>query len=187
MNTHTPKWAPILGVGVPVDSWIFKEWLQGSKPIGLGSSLYHWKTLKTYMFKVLSHEPFGHLKQKLWPKERSGVKLAISLPTTKSRESTIFLCLQVTCDIPLKPHLNRRSAHKVMRPQSHKSPNFGNFGTPIGRPRTKCHLDVGFVERHRIYYKGEGGGFLQVPVVVNLVSPSLLVAHPSTKNAPTMH
>jgi hypothetical protein len=26
-------------------------------------------------------------------------------------------------------------------------------------PRTKCHLDVGLVERHRVYYKGEGGGF----------------------------
>ncbi len=34
-----------------------------------------------------SHDPFGHLKHKLWPKEESGVKLAIWLPTTKSRES----------------------------------------------------------------------------------------------------
>jgi hypothetical protein len=25
--------------------------------------------------------------------------------------------------------------------------------------RTKCHLDVGLVERHRVYYKGEGDGF----------------------------
>jgi hypothetical protein len=35
MNTHTPKWAPILGVGVRADSWIFKKKLHGSKPIGL--------------------------------------------------------------------------------------------------------------------------------------------------------
>jgi hypothetical protein len=27
---------------------------------------------------------------------------------------------------------------------------------------TKCHLDVGLVERHIIYYKGVGGGFPQV-------------------------
>jgi hypothetical protein len=27
MNTHTLKWAPILGVGVPMDSWIFKKQL----------------------------------------------------------------------------------------------------------------------------------------------------------------
>jgi len=33
----------------------------------------------------------------------------------------------------------------------------------------KNHLDVGFVERCRIYYKGENGGFPQVRAVVNLV------------------
>jgi hypothetical protein len=41
MNLHTPKWAPTLGVRVPMDLWIFKERLQGSKPIGLKSFLYH--------------------------------------------------------------------------------------------------------------------------------------------------
>jgi len=54
--------------------------------------------------------------------------------------------------------LIRRSAHKVMGPQSRKRFNFGNFGTH----GTKCHLDVGLVERHIVYYKGEGGGFPQV-------------------------
>ncbi len=38
-----------------------------------------------------------------------------------------------------------------------------------------------------IYCKGEGDGFLQVQAVVNLVSSSLPVACPSTKNAQTMH
>jgi hypothetical protein len=47
MNPHTPKWTPTLRVGVLMNSWIFKEQLQGSKPIGLPSSLYHWKALKT--------------------------------------------------------------------------------------------------------------------------------------------
>ncbi len=37
-----------------------------------------------------SHDPFGHLKHKLWPKKRSGVKLAVLLPTIKSQESTRF-------------------------------------------------------------------------------------------------
>jgi hypothetical protein len=45
MNRHTPKWAPILGVGVPMDFQIFRERLQGLKPIGLKISLYHWKDL----------------------------------------------------------------------------------------------------------------------------------------------
>jgi len=43
--------------------------------------------------------------------------------------------------------------------QSCGSPNFGNFETPTWESRTKCHLDVGLMERHIIYYKGEGGGF----------------------------
>jgi hypothetical protein len=35
--------------------------------------------------------------------------------------------------------------------------------------REKSHLDVGPMERCRVYYKGEGGGFPQVRVVVSLV------------------
>jgi hypothetical protein len=38
----------------------------------------------------------------------------------------------------------------------------GILGLPFGSPWTKCHLDVGLVERHIIYYKGEGCGFPQV-------------------------
>jgi hypothetical protein len=60
-----------------MDFQIFKEKLQGSKPIGLKHSLYHWKDFGMQMSKVASHDPFGHFKHKLWPKERSGVKLAI--------------------------------------------------------------------------------------------------------------
>jgi hypothetical protein len=41
MNPHTPKWTPTLKIGVPMDSQTFREWLHGSKPIGLKSSLYH--------------------------------------------------------------------------------------------------------------------------------------------------
>jgi hypothetical protein len=132
---------------------------------------------------MVLHDPFEHLKYKLWPKERSGVKLPIWLLTTKSQESTQFPCVQVECDISLesswqglqrffKPHLNPRFAHKIMGPQSRRSPNFGNFGFPFENLGTKCHLDVGFVERHRVYYKGEVGGFPQVQAVVSLMSPS---------------
>jgi hypothetical protein len=39
-------------------------------------------------------------------------------------------------------------------------------------PETKCHLDVGLVKKHRVYYKGEGGDFPQVRAVVNFMSPS---------------
>jgi hypothetical protein len=43
--------------------------------------------------------------------------------------------------------------------------------SPAGIPGEKSHLDVGPVERSRIYYKGEGGGFPQVRAVVSLVCP----------------
>jgi hypothetical protein len=40
-----------------------------------------------------------------------------------------------------------------------------------GVPREKNHLDVSPVERSRVYYKGEGGGFPQIRAVVSLVCP----------------
>ncbi len=54
-------------------------------------------------------------------------------------------------------------------------------GFLLGNPGTKNHLDVGAVEKRREYYMGEGGGFPRVQAVVNLVSPKLPVACPSTK------
>jgi hypothetical protein len=63
----------------------------------------------------------------------------------------------------------------------------GISGLPFGSLGTKCHLDVGPMATHRTYDKGEGGGFPQAWVVVNLVSSSLLVARPSTKSAPIVH
>jgi hypothetical protein len=74
-----------------------------------------------------------------------------------------------------------------MGPQSRTNFKLGILGLPFGSPKTKCHLDVGLVERHRIYYKGEGGGFPQVRAMVSLVSPNLPVVHPNTKSALTMH
>jgi hypothetical protein len=85
-----------------------------------------------------SHDPFGHLKHKLWPKEGLVVELPIWLSIIKSQESTRFPCVQIVCDIPLESswrklqlclrlHFNQKFARKVMRPQNRKNPNFGNF------------------------------------------------------------
>jgi hypothetical protein len=41
IDLHTPKGTPTLGVGVPVDSRMFRERLQRLKPNGLRSYLYH--------------------------------------------------------------------------------------------------------------------------------------------------
>jgi hypothetical protein len=45
-----------------------------------------------------------------------------------------------------------------MGPKVVEIPILGISKLPFGSPGTKCHLDVGLVERHKVYYKGEGGG-----------------------------
>jgi hypothetical protein len=70
-----------------------------------------------------------------------GVKLAIWLPTTKSRELTRPQCVQVECDtslesswgelqVCLRPHPNQRFEQRVMTSQSPGSPNRDSFETP---------------------------------------------------------
>ncbi len=76
-GAHTLPSAPTLGIGVPMDSQIFKEPFEGTKLIGLKDLLYHWKFLKTYMSKMSSHDSFEYLKHKLWSKEGSGVEISI--------------------------------------------------------------------------------------------------------------
>jgi len=44
----------------------------------------------------------------------------------------------------------------------------------MGVQGEKNHLDVGPVERSKVYYKGEGGDFPQVRAMVNLVCPCCL-------------
>jgi hypothetical protein len=72
-------------------------------------------------------------------------------------------------------------ASKLGHPKVTGIPTLGISRFPFGSPRTKCHLDMGLMERQKIYYNGEGGGFPQVRTVGNLVSPSLPVARPKTK------
>jgi len=76
---------------------------------------------------------------------------------------------------------------KLWAPKFAKVPILGILELSLGSPGIKCHLDVGPMASHRVYYKGEGGGFPQVQAMVSLMSPNLLVACPSTKSAPTMH
>jgi hypothetical protein len=63
----------------------------------------------------------------------------------------------------------------------------GILGLQLETPKTKWHLGADPMVRHRVYYKGEGGGFPQVRAVVSLVSPCLSVACSCTKSVPAMH
>jgi hypothetical protein len=188
IDLHTPKGTPTLGVGVPVDSWMSRERLQGSKPNGLRSFLYHWKDIETQMSKMGSHDPFGHLQHKLCPKEGSGVKLAIWLPTTKSQESTRFCCVQVACNTSLESSRRRlqlcftdliliRGLHAKL---------WGPKVTGI-LTLAKSHLDVGPVGNHRVYYKGGRWWLPSSPGCGESCESELLVVHLNTKSASIMH
>jgi hypothetical protein len=132
------------------------------------------------MSKMGSHDPFGHLKHKLWSKERLRVKLAIWLPITKSQES--FKCrwrvtylwkyfddgYNFALDLISIGGLHR----KLCAPKVTRVPTLGISRLPLESPGTKCHLDAGHLARHKTYYKGEVGGFPQVYVVVSFVNPS---------------
>ncbi len=54
-------------------------------------------------------------------------------------------------------------------PKSQESRLARFWDSHLGVPGEKNHLDVGPVERCRVYYKGEGGAFPQVRAVVSLV------------------
>jgi len=139
-----------------------------------------------------SYGPFGHLQHKLWQKERSEVKLAIWLPTTKSQESTRTGACKWSAThhwraleesykfalnfIPIGSLSKKLWSCKVLRVQT------GTIsGLLLGSLGKKNHLDVGVTERHKVYYMGEGDGFPWVWAMVSLVSPKLPVACPNTK------
>jgi len=57
-------------------------------------------------------------------------------------------------------------------------------GLPLGSPGTKWHLGASPVAKHKVYYKGEGGGFLQVRALMNFVSSCLPMVRLCTKVPP---
>jgi len=143
------------------------------------------------MSKMPSHWSFGHLQPKLWAKEGPGVKLAVWLPTIKSRESTSSRHPNRECYMALES--SRRELWLWFRPCLDQTWQSGDMssqspGTPtgtisrlqLGSPGKKSHLDVAPVERCKEYYMGEGGGFPRVRAVVSLVCQSArgLSQHP---------
>jgi hypothetical protein len=65
-------------------------------------------------------------------------------------------------------------------------PILGILGLSTWESRDKWHLGATPMASHRIYYKGEGGGFPQIWFVVNLVSSCMPMVRPCTKSAQTM-
>jgi len=104
------------------------------------------------------------LQPKLWANERPGVKLAVWLPTTKSRESTCSWRLLEECDMALES--SRRELQLWFRTRPNLSSGWGvmavqSFGSPVGTvsglhfrsPNKMCHLDVASATSRREYYR----------------------------------
>jgi hypothetical protein len=72
-------------------------------------------------------------------------------------------------------------------PKSRESPLARFRDSHLGVPGKKNHLDVGPVERSRVYYKGGRWWLPPSPGHGESCVFVLPMAHPSTKGAPTMH
>jgi hypothetical protein len=144
-----------------------------------------------------SHWQFGHLQPKLWAKEGPGVKLAVWLPTTKSRESMPSRHPIWVCDMALersrrgpqlrfRPRRDPSRQSRVMAVQSSGSPIGTISGLHFGSPGNLCHLDVGAAERRRVYYREYGGGILPRSGLWCVSWSKVPVACPNTQGCPGM-
>jgi hypothetical protein len=131
-------------------------------------------------------------------KRKVGVKLAIWLLTIKSRESLDFLACKWHATYHWKAFdknynfaldfIPTGGLHTMLWASKVVGvPILGILGLPLGSPGTKWHLGAGPLVKHKIYYKGEGGGFPQVRALVNLMSLCLFVARWCTKSVLVMH
>jgi hypothetical protein len=150
------------------------------------------------MSKMGSHDPFGHLKHKLWPKEGPQVKLTIWLRPLKVRNRPNFLAsrwrvtylwkaLDEGYNFSLDLILIGGLKTKLWRPKVTGAPTLAISRLPFGSLGTKCHLDVGFLERHKVYYKGGRWWLPPSPGRGESCEFELPVVRPSTKSAPIMH
>jgi hypothetical protein len=120
------------------------------------------------MSKMNSHYSFGYLKHELWPKEGPGVKLLVWLPTKKKSYTVGKLSTRATTLLQTTSR-SKVCSQSYGAPKSRKSQMARFRDSHLGVLREKNHLNVGFVASHKVYYKGEGGGFPQVRAVVNLM------------------
>ncbi len=102
-----------------------------------------------------SHDPFGHLKHKLWPKKgrESKVENRLDFLACKWHATYCWKAFNEGYNFALD-FISIGSLHaKLWGPKVVGVPTLAISGLPFGNPETKCHLDVGLVERHKIYYK----------------------------------
>jgi len=139
------------------------------------------------MSEMGSHDPFEHLKYKLWQNKPLKVKNCLDFFAYKWHATYLWKALDegynFTLDLTSIKGLHTKLwASKVARVLIS-----GILGLQLESLGTKWHLGVGPMSRHKEYYKGEGGGFPQVQVVVSLMSLCLPVVRPCIESALTTH
>jgi hypothetical protein len=101
----TLKCTPTLGVAFVWKSWRFKALVEKANKHSIRPPRYHWKGLEVKRPKVSLHCSFRTKMHKLWPRERSRVKLGILLPTTNSLRVGVKSSLIGVWNTPLEKSL----------------------------------------------------------------------------------
>jgi hypothetical protein len=145
------------------------------------------------MSKMGSHDPFGHFKHKFYGQKKgweSNWQFDFRLLKVENHSNFLACRWCVTYHWEALNEIYNFALNlisieglhtKLWAPKVTGIPIVGILKLPLGNPRTKWHLSVGPVARHRVYYKGEGGGFPQVYTVVSFVNLCLLMVRPCTK------
>jgi hypothetical protein len=131
------------------------------------------------MSKMGSHCSFGHLKHKLRPKERAGVKTGSQIAnlTPDQKKSGIDPIYLAAGDVPhivgklstrATTLLQTTSRSEVCSQSYAASKSWESWlaqfrESHAGVPGQKGHFDVGPVERCIVYYREYGGGILPSP------------------------
>jgi hypothetical protein len=171
MNFHTPKWTPILGVGVLTYSPNFQRVIARVKTphleeIFISLEIY-WKVnvwnglawpIWTSETQLMAKRKVRSQTGSLTPDhEKSGVN-PIPLHASGLQHTVGKLLRRATTSLETssRSEVYKRSYHRA---KSREVQPWRFQDSHLGVPGQKNHLDEGVAERCRVYYIGEDGGF----------------------------
>jgi hypothetical protein len=148
---------------------IFRAWLQGSKPIASKNSYIIRKLLKCWCLKwaCIAHfniwsKSYGQKKgrESNWQFDSQTLKIGNRPEFVVCRWRTTYHWKALIEGYKFALHLiTIGGLHKKLCTLKVTKVLVVRISRlPPGSPKTKSHLDVAFVESHKIYYKGEGCG-----------------------------
>jgi hypothetical protein len=170
MNLHTPKWVPIMGVGV---QWILEHLESNFR----GQNTLDWKVpyiirklLKLKCLKWVCMTHLGSYNTTYGQKKGWESNWQFDSQPLKVRNHLVFLLCRwrVTYHWKVRDEgynfaldfISVGGSHtKLWAPKVARIPTLGISRLPIRSPDTKWHLGAGPVAMHITYYMGEGGGF----------------------------